>query len=61
MLKDEINSIIKNEAEYFGWSYEEAVNSLKNLGLSVEDIQDNELFDEPKIRNSVAMAYHAFG
>jgi hypothetical protein len=61
MNKDQIKEIIKDEAQYFGWTYEKAIESLSKLNFTIESIIDNKIFDESKIRNSVAMAFHAFG
>jgi hypothetical protein len=57
--KEKIIEIIKDEADYFGWSYDTAIENLAKLNFTIERVVDNELFNESKIRNVVAMAYHA--
>lgn len=60
MNKEQIEEIIKDEAEYFGWTYEKAIESLKQLNFTIESVEGNVLFDESKVRITVAMAYNAF-
>ena len=61
MSKEKIIEIIKDEVSYFKWDYNVCMEKLKELKFTIDEVVGNTLFDESKIRNTVAMAYHAFG
>lgn len=59
MNKEQIIEIIKDEVSHLNWDYKVCMEKLKELNFTVDKVVGNSLFDESKVRNTVAMAYYA--
>ncbi|GAB6440700.1 hypothetical protein bcgnr5369_02650 [Bacillus cereus] len=59
MNKEQIIQIIKDEVICLKWDYEKCLEALAKINFEIDKVVGNELFDETKVKTTVAMAYYA--